>query len=106
MNFKQLARYDNEKKSTKAAYILGFISWWVPLGLHKFYLGHHITAGLYLAFGFLTLFATITVSQYLLIWMTFLSIPYSISMAVDGITTRDYVKKYNENLMNAIEGDE
>ena len=106
MNFKQLARYDNEKKSTKVAYVLGLISWWIPLGLHKFYLGHQTTAVLYLSFGFLTMYAMITASQILLACMTFLSIPYSISMAVDGITTRDYVKKYNSNLMDTIGGGE
>ena len=106
MNIKQLAQYDNEKKSSTVAYILGAISWVIPMGLHKFYLGHNTAGWLYVAFGLVTYLVYVKNNPTALFAMGILSIAWVISMLVDAFTTRGYVKGYNRKLMDRLEGDE
>lgn len=103
MNMKQLAEYDNSKKSTTVAYILGFLTWFIPLGLHKWYSGQDTMAACYTGFGVLWFITLVSQSEEMLYIFTVATIPYSICMIIDAFTTRDHIKEYNNKLINKIE---
>lgn len=96
MNTKTLMQYDNRKKNKTTAYLLGALSMFIPLALHKFYLGHKDWAALYIVL-FVTYLLTIGSAVGLLC-----SLIYTILMLVDVVKTSVDVDKHNNNLIEEL----
>lgn len=106
MNIKQLAQYDNEKKSATVAYILGFISWIIPFGFHKFYIGDKGMGITYIGISLTCPFLFESGIQEFKYLSTVLTLVFVGSMIVDLFTTRTQVKELNSKLMNRLGGDD
>jgi TM2 domain-containing membrane protein YozV len=94
MNTKLEMKYLNEKKSMKLAYLLGAISYIIPLALHKFYLEQYGWAVLYIILISIGLLSPQSLEGALC------TLVYSILMLVDIIKTSLDVKSYNEKLLD------
>ena len=98
MNTNNYMQYDNQKKSKTTAYVLGAISWIIPLGLHKFYLGHTDWAMVYILLFILSM---LTTGSLLLV----LSLVYGILLLVDAFKTSIDVDNHNNRLIESLKED-
>ena len=99
MNTNNYMQYDNQKKSKTTAYLLGAISWIIPLGLHKWYLGHTDWAMVYILLFILSMLAT---GSLLLVF----SLVYGILLLVDAFKTSIDVDNHNNKLIESLKEDD
>ena len=99
MNTNNYMQYDNQKKSKTTAYLLGAISWVIPLGLHKWYLGHTDWAVVYIILFTLSL---LTTGSLLLVF----SLVYGILLLVDAFKTSIDVDNHNNKLIESLKEDD
>jgi len=99
MNTNNYMQYDNQKKSKTTAYLLGAISWVIPLGLHKWYLGHTDWAVVYIILFILSM---LTTGSLLLVF----SLVYGILLLVDAFKTSIDVDNHNNRLIESLKEDD
>lgn len=98
MNTKTLMQYDNRKKNKTTAYLLGALSWIIPLGLHKWYLGHTDWAVVYVLLALTSILTVGTIASFIF------SMAYTIFLLIDVIKTSMDVDKHNNNLIEELGG--
>jgi len=91
-----MLQYDSRKKNKTTAYILGGISMFIPLALHKFYLGDFQWAAVYILLVVLSLMTVGTVLGGIF------SILYSILMLCDVVKTSIDVDSHNNKLIEEL----
>ena len=99
MNTNNYMQYDNQKKNKTTAYLLGAISWVIPLGLHKWYLGHTDWAVVYIILFILSM---LTTGSLLLVF----SLVYGILLLVDAFKTSIDVDNHNNKLIESLKEDD
>lgn len=97
MNTKDYMQYDNLKKNKTTAYLLGALSWVIPLAFHKWYLGEKGWAVVYIL---LLISSIVTVGTML---SGVFSILYTVLLLVDLVKTSIDVDNYNNELIQSLD---